>query len=71
MTLAELESLLAKYIKAEERALDGHSYEFGGRTWTSSDLRLIKAERERLERRINGMKQAAKGRRSHSLATFS
>jgi len=70
MTLAELEDLLAKYIKAEERATLGASYEAGGRTWTSADLQVLQRQRERLERRINNMKQAAKGRRSHSLATF-
>ena len=71
MTLAELEDLLAKYIKAEERALQGSSYTFGGREWTTSDLNVIERQRERLERRISNMKRAAKGRRSHSLATFS
>lgn len=70
MTLAQLEDLLEHYLKAERRAADGHSYEFGGRTWVSSDINTIIRQRERLERRIAAKKLAAKGKRTHSLATF-
>lgn len=62
--------LLDKYVEAEKRILMGQSYEFGGRTWTGANLSEIRRERERLERRVNAEKQAAKGRRTHSLATF-
>lgn len=63
--------LLAEYIAAEKKILKGQSYEFGGRSLTMADLSEIRRERERLERRVNAENQAAKGRRSHSLATFS
>jgi len=62
--------LLPLYVEAEKRILKGQSFEFGGRTWTGANLSEIRRERERLERRVNAEKQAAKGRRTHSLATF-
>ena len=52
------------------RILKGQSYEFGGRKWTGADLSDIRKERERLERRVFAEQQAARGRRTHSLATF-
>lgn len=68
--MSTLTDLLAAYTEAELRILKGQSYEFAGRTWTGANLSEIRRERERLERRVNAEKQAAKGRRSHSLATF-
>lgn len=62
--------LLPLYVEAEKRILKGQSYEFAGRTWTGADLSEIRKERERLERRVFAEDQAAKGRRTHSLATF-
>lgn len=62
--------LLPLYVEAEKKILKGQSYEFGGRTLTMADLSDIRKERERLERRVNAETQAAKGRRTHSLATF-
>lgn len=62
--------LLDLYIEAEKRVLKGQSYEFAGRTWTGADLSEIRRERKDLERRVFAEKRAAKGRRTHSLATF-
>ena len=62
--------LLLLYVEAEKRILKGQSYEFGGRKWTGADLADIRKERERLEHRVFAENQAAKGRRTHSLATF-
>lgn len=62
--------LLELYIEAEKRILKGQSYEFAGRTWTGADLSEIRREREKLERRVFAEKRAAKGRKTHSLATF-
>ena len=62
--------LLTLYVEAEKRILKGQSYEFGGRKWSGADLSEIRKERERLERRVFAELQAARGRRTHSLATF-
>ncbi len=64
--------LLPLYVEAEKRILKGgQSYEFAGRTWTGgANLSEIRKERERLERRVFAEQRAAKGKRTHSLATF-
>ncbi|WP_421921602.1 hypothetical protein [Marinobacter salarius] len=62
--------LLELYVEAEKRILKGQRYEFAGRTWTGADLSEIREERERLERRVYVEERAAKGKRTHSLATF-
>lgn len=62
--------LLQLYIEAEKRILKGQSYEFGGRTLTMANLSEVRRERQGLERRVIQEQQAAKGQRTHSLATF-
>lgn len=63
--------LLTLYIEAEKKILKGQTVEFGGRRLTFADLDTIKSEREKLERRVFAEQQAAKGRKTHSVATFS
>lgn len=62
--------LLTLYIEAEKKILKGQSFQFGGRQLTMANLSEIRAEREKLERRVLQEEQALKGRKAHSLATF-
>lgn len=63
--------LLTLYFEAEKKILKGQTVEFGGRRLTFADLGTVRQEREKLERRVFEEQQAAKGRKTHSLATFS
>lgn len=62
--------LLTLYIEAEKKILKGQTVEFSGRRLTFADLNTIRAERKDLERRVFAEEQAAKGRKTHSWATF-
>jgi len=52
LTLSQKKSLLAEYLKAENKILKGQSYTIKDRTLERADLRWVQAERRRLSEEI-------------------
>lgn len=61
--------LLALYVAAEKKILLGQSVALGDRTLTMANLGEVRAEREKLERRVAG--ESSSGSARYSTADFS
>lgn len=61
--------LLAAYIAAETAILSGQEYRMGDRSLKLADLAEVRAERQRLELRVNSETRGGSAR--HQLASFS
>lgn len=61
--------LLALYLAAESAILSGQEYRMGDRSLKLADLSEVRAERQRLELRVNSESRSGSAR--HQLASFS
>lgn len=61
--------LLSLYLAAEAAILQGQSFRHGERQLTMADLAEVRAERQRLELRVNSETRGGSAR--HQLADFS
>ncbi len=67
--LADLQSRLALYLKAEETVLTGHqSYSIGNQTYSKANLKDLQFQIRSLQQQIAALSQ--NGRLSHSSAIF-
>lgn len=63
--------LLSLYVSAEKKILLGQSVSLGDRTLTLANLAEVRAEREKLERRVNAEESTSSGSARYSTPDFS
>jgi len=71
MTKAQIQEMIALYLKAEKAILTGQSYSIAGRSLTRANLSEVRQARNDWEQRLSNLEIRSRGgNSSYSVSTF-